>query len=196
MQLLLGTRNRGKIAEIRRILADLSGLVLLTFEDVPFADVAETGATFADNARLKARQIATETGYPVLAEDSGLEVGALDGAPGVHTARYAGEGATDAANIAKLLAALDGVQDRSARFVCVAVLSWPDGSERLSEGELRGRIAHEPRGSAGFGYDPVFVPEGHQRTLAELGEHVKHEISHRRHALDAVRYELMSSSLE
>ncbi len=189
--MLLGTRNDGKIAEIFQILGDVSVLELLTYEAVPFADVAETGATFRDNARLKANQISTETGLPVLAEDSGLEVNALNGAPGVHTARYAGEGATDESNIEKLLAALDGVQDRSARFVCVAVLRWPDGTEQLSEGQLCGRIARTPRGNAGFGYDPVFVPDGYERTLAELGEGVKGEISHRRDALDEMRRALL-----
>ena len=191
MQLLLGTRNRGKIAEILHILADIPGLELLTVDDVPFADVAETGTTFVENARLKARQISTETGYPVLAEDAGLEVDALDGTPGVYTARYAGQNATTEANIAKLLAALDGVEDRSARFVCVAVLHQFKHDEIVTEGELRGRIAREASGDGGFGYDPVFMPDGHERTLAELGDDVKGEISHRRQALDAVRGELM-----
>lgn len=188
MRLLLGTRNRGKIAEIQRILADISGLSLLTFEDVPFADVAETGSTFAENAHLKARQISTETGLSVLAEDAGLEVEALNGVPGVYTARFAGEGASDAANVSKLLRSLKGIDDRAARFACVAVLHHPSSDDEIvAEGELAGRIAHAPRGESGFGYDPVFVPYGYDQTLAELGEDVKGEISHRRDALDKMR---------
>lgn len=195
MKLLLGTRNRGKIAEITHILGDIAGLELLTFENVPFGDVAETGETFLENARLKASQIATETGRPVLAEDAGLEVDALDGAPGVYTARFAGEQASDDANIDKLLNELDGVENRAARFVCVAVLHiGVDHGEAVAEGELRGEIATTKRGESGFGYDPVFVPEGHQATLAELGDGVKSEISHRRRALDEVGRELVRLS--
>ena len=191
MRLLLGTRNRGKIAEIVRILSDVPRLELYTSEDVPFADVAETGSTFVENAHLKARQISSETGYPVLAEDSGLEVDALDGAPGIHTARFAGVTATIEANIAKLLTALDGVEDRSARFVCVAVLHRSDRDEIVTEGELRGRIARDAKGDGGFGYDPVFIPDGYGQTLAELGDEIKREISHRRRALDGIRDELL-----
>lgn len=195
MDLLLGTQNRGKIAEIVRILSDVPGLNLHTFEDVPFSGVRETGATFAENARLKARQISLETGYLVLAEDSGLEVEALNGAPGVRTARYAGEGATNEDNIAKLLQALDGIEAREARFVCVAVLHGPNRRESMTEGELKGRIARSPRGGGGFGYDPVFIPDGHRETLAELSRDVKDRISHRRRALETLRRELMDDAL-
>lgn len=195
MKLLLGTQNRGKIAEITYILGDMAGLELLTFENVPFGDVAETGETFLENARLKASQIATETGLPVLAEDAGLEVAALDGAPGIYTARFARERASDDANVAKLLNELDGVENRAARFVCVAVLSaGANHGDVVAEGELRGEIASTKRGENGFGYDPVFVPEGYQATLAELGDDVKSEISHRRRALDEVGRELVRLS--
>ena len=196
MRLLLGTRNRGKIAEIVRILSDIPRLELFTSEDVPFADVAETGATFVENAHLKARQISSETGYPVLAEDSGLEVDALDGAPGVHTARFAGGDASDQANIDKLLGLLDGIEARRARFVCAAVLRHADGQETIATGELRGQIAHRQRGQSGFGYDPVFIPDGYGQTLAELGDEVKREISHRRQALDALRQKMRGASRE
>ena len=193
MKLLLGTKNRGKVRELLAILNDndLPEVELLTVDDRPFSDVSETGGSFLENARLKARAIAEETGLPVLAEDSGLEVEALGGAPGVRSARFAGEGATDEQNVQKLLASLEGVPEerRGARFVCVAVVRFPgpDGRELVAEGELRGRIAPEPRGTHGFGYDPVFIPEGYERTLAELGPEVKNRISHRRRALEAIK---------
>lgn len=193
MKLLLGTKNRGKIREILAILGDLPGVDLLTHNERPFSEVLETGGTFLENALLKARGISEETGLPVLAEDSGLEVEALAGAPGVRSARFAGEDATDEENIEKLLALLKGVPDgrRSARFVCAAALRFPDGREIIAEGELRGSISKGPRGGHGFGYDPVFIPEGYDRTLGELGPAVKDRISHRRKALEKLREELL-----
>lgn len=190
MRLLLGTKNRGKIREIREILLSLglglprSQLELLTFEEVPFSDVAEEGASLEENALLKARRIAEETGLAVLAEDSGLEVLALGGRPGALSSRFAGAGATDAERIAKLLSLLQGVDDRRARFRAVVALHFPDGREFSAEGELWGEIAREARGASGFGYDPVFIPEGFSETLAELGPKVKNKISHRRRALE------------
>ncbi|MGQ9477809.1 MAG: RdgB/HAM1 family non-canonical purine NTP pyrophosphatase [Candidatus Bipolaricaulia bacterium] len=191
MKVLLGTKNLGKIREIREILSSSQSqgqaqpqLELLTYEEVPFPDVAEEGRSLEENALLKARSISRATGLPVLAEDSGLEVEALGGMPGVRSARFAGEGATDEENITKLLSLLQGVSDRRARFRAVVVLRFPDGRALLAEGELRGEIALEPRGSSGFGYDPVFIPEGFSKTLAELGPEVKNEISHRRRALE------------
>ncbi|MFQ6033645.1 MAG: RdgB/HAM1 family non-canonical purine NTP pyrophosphatase, partial [Candidatus Bipolaricaulia bacterium] len=175
--------NRGKIAEIKEIFA-LPQVRLLTFEDHPFSDVVEEGNSFEENALLKARQISAETGLPVLAEDSGLEVLALDGQPGIHSSRFAHEHATDEENIAKLLELLQGVGDRQARVRTVAVLRFPEGEELLTEGELRGEIALEPRGKSGFGYDPVFIPEAFAKTLAELGPEIKNRISHRRRALE------------
>lgn len=194
MKLLLGTKNRGKLRELLALLSDLPELELLTVDDVPFSDVPERGATFLENALLKARTISEETGLPVLAEDSGLEVEALNGAPGVRSARFAGEDATDEQNIRRLLELLQGVPDeeRRARFVCVAVLRLlgPDGRELVAEGELLGRIAHAPRGEHGFGYDPVFLPEGFDQTLGELGPRVKDRISHRKQALERLKHRL------
>jgi XTP/dITP diphosphohydrolase len=152
-------------------------------------EVVEDATTFLGNARLKAVALAEAGGLPALADDSGLEVDHLDGAPGVWSARYAGEGATDAANVAKLLGALEGVPDagRGARFRAVVVLRWPDGREVSAEGSVEGRIAHEPRGGGGFGYDPVFVPtEGDGRTFGEMGPEEKHLISHRGRSLRAL----------
>ncbi len=196
MRVLLGTRNRGKIQEIEEILFGLPWLELLTYEEVPFSDVAEEGRSLEENALLKARRISQETGLPVLAEDSGLEVPALEGAPGVRSARFAGENATDKENIAKLLSLLQGVSDRRARFRAVVVLHFPEGEELVATGELRGEIALEPRGSSGFGYDPVFIPEGFSKTLAELGPEVKNEISHRRRALERLVALLRETFLE
>ncbi|MCS6936782.1 MAG: RdgB/HAM1 family non-canonical purine NTP pyrophosphatase [Candidatus Bipolaricaulota bacterium] len=194
MRLLLGTKNRGKIAEIRAILEEVPDIELLTVREQPFTDVPEDGETFEENARKKARAISQETGLAVLAEDSGLEVAALGGAPGVRSARFAGETKDDRANIAKLLELLTGVTDRRARFRCVAVLHFPDGREWIGEGTLDGQIALAPRGSAGFGYDPVFIPEGYEHTLAELGPQIKNQISHRRRALQALIAAIRGSS--
>lgn len=183
MELLLGTKNRGKIAEIKGILT-LPQVRLLTFEDHPFSDVVEEGNSCLENARMKARGICKETGLAVLAEDSGLEVEALDNRPGVRSSRFAHENATDEENVAKLLKLLQGVSDRRARFRTVAVLRFPQGHELVAEGELQGEIALEPRGKSGFGYDPLFIPEGFAKTLAELGPEIKNRISHRRRALE------------
>lgn len=185
MELLLGTKNEGKIREIRVLFAKfLPKVELLTHKDRPFSDVAEQDSSFEENARLKARRICGETGKPVLAEDSGLEVTALGGRPGVRSSRFAGEGASDEERIARLLQLLQGIEERRARFRAVAVLHFPDGEELVTEGELEGEIAQEPRGEAGFGFDPVFIPEGFSKTLAELGPEIKNRISHRRRALE------------
>jgi XTP/dITP diphosphohydrolase len=194
--ILLGTKNPHKIREITEILSELlSGFQLVTFRECPFSDVPEEGATLEENALLKARTICAQTGMPVLAEDSGLEVEALGGAPGVRSARFAGEGKDDRANIEKLLGLLEGVSERRARFRCVAVLVWPTGEELLSEGILWGQIARAPRGTGGFGYDPIFIPEGYDQTLAELGLQIKNRISHRRRALEALMRHLRLSPL-
>lgn len=185
MQLLLGTKNQGKIREIKSFLeTPLAEVELLTYEDRPFLSVLEEGSSLAENARLKARQICEETGLPVLAEDSGLEVTALDGRPGTHSSRFAGDEATDEERIAKLLQLLLGVGDRSARFRTVAILRFPEGKELMAEGELQGEIALSPQGESGFGYDPIFIPQGFSKTLAELGPKIKNRISHRRRALE------------
>lgn len=186
-RLLLGTRNRGKIAEIKGLLADLSRIELLTFEDAPFSEVEETGESFLDNALLKAEAIMEETGLPVLAEDAGLEVFALGGEPGVLSARYAGEGHDYSANNALLLQRLEGVEDRRARFITVAVLLLPDRQVFVTTGTLPGRIAHAPAGGKGFGYDPLFIPAGAARSLAQLSLVEKNRISHRMRAIRRMR---------
>ena len=154
-------------------------------------DVVEDADTLEGNARLKARAIAAATGMPAVADDTGLEVAALGGRPGVFTARYAGEHATYADNRARLLAELDGVEDRRARFRTVAAVVWPDGREVLAEGVSDGTIASSERGGRGFGYDAVFVPsDGDGLTFAEMGEDAKHAVSHRGRAFRALLDEL------
>jgi XTP/dITP diphosphohydrolase len=182
---VIASTNPGKIAEVRQIMAELP-LVLLTREDVGgWPEVEETGDTYLANALLKAHAVAAVTGTAALADDSGIEVDALDGAPGVRSARFAGERATDEENNAKLVASLDGVppERRGARYRCVAVLVSPDGDEIAGVGSCEGRIGNEARGTGGFGYDPWFVPEHEFRTMAELTAEEKHAISHRGKAL-------------
>jgi XTP/dITP diphosphohydrolase len=187
--IVLASGNAGKIREIDEVLADLDYRVVPQTEfGVP--DAAETGQSFVENAILKARNAARHTGLPAIADDSGLEVDALGGAPGVQSARYAGAGATDSANVEKLLAALREVPDtdRTARFRCVAVcLRKPDDpTPVIAEGTWEGRIAHAPRGSNGFGYDPVFLVPDRNRTAAELTSEEKNRLSHRGQALRAL----------
>lgn len=178
-RLLLGTTNPGKIRELRDLLAGLAGLELVTRVEHPFSDVEETGRTFLDNALLKARSISAEIGLPVLAEDAGLEVVALDGAPGVRSARFSGEPVDYARNNRLLLETLRGERDRRARFVAVTALCLPSGEVFVTSGLLAGRIAEAPRGTGGFGYDPLFVPDGETRTLAEITTEAKNLVSHR-----------------
>lgn len=188
-KLLIATTNQGKLREYAAILADLP-LELCTLRDLAIDDdVEETGSTFAENARLKAVYYAARSGLPALADDSGLEVAALDGAPGVYSARYAGHGASDAERNAFLLEKLAGVpfHARLARFVCVVALSMPDGTCETVEGVLPGVIEHAPRGSGGFGYDPLFYVLDEDRTLAELPPERKNAISHRARAAQAAR---------
>ena len=178
--LLIGSGNRGKQKEWRELLAGLD-VVLVVPQDldpVP-AEPEEEGADFAENASHKARTYALATGLRTVADDSGLEVDALHGAPGLRSRRFFGEDATPAQRNERLLAMLRDVDARGARFVCVAALASPDGRVELFEGEVRGEIAHEPRGDQGFGYDPVFVIAGDGRTMAELAPDEKHAISHR-----------------
>jgi len=188
MELLVATRNHGKLKEIRALLAPLSITVrgLTDFPDLP--EVVEDGDSFAENAEKKAATIARLTGRLTLADDSGLEVAALGGAPGIHSARYAGADADDAANNRKLLAALAALPptQRAAAFVCVMALCVPDGSCRTFAGRLAGEIISEARGTEGFGYDPLFVVAGHDRTLAEIPLDEKNRISHRAQALAQV----------
>jgi XTP/dITP diphosphohydrolase len=186
---VLATRNAGKIAELNRILADVGGGVeivgLESFPDAP--DVPETGLTFADNALLKARAIAASTGRPAVSDDSGLAVDALHGMPGVLSARWAGRHGDDTANLELLLGQLADVDERGAAFVCVAALALPDGGgEWTATGVLAGTLTRAPRGGNGFGYDPIFVPEGLSVTTAELAPSEKDAISHRGRAFRAI----------
>jgi XTP/dITP diphosphohydrolase len=179
---VLATANPDKAAEIVAVLRDAGAPVELTPRPADVADVEETGATLEDNARLKAAALCAATGLPAIADDTGLEVDALGGAPGVYSARFAGPDATYADNVARLLERLVGVEParRTARFSTVAVAHWPDGREVAAIGEVDGTIAEAPRGSHGFGYDPVFVPaEGDGRTFAEMAAAEKHALSHR-----------------
>lgn len=191
-ELLVATGNAGKVRELSELLAGLPvRLRLLSdFGDVPEAE--ETGATFAENARLKALHYSALTGLPTLSDDSGLAVDALGGAPGVHSARYAGRQATYAERMRKLLDALaaTGDDERRARFVCVIAVAEPSaGAVETFEGTCEGRIARAPRGTGGFGYDPLFIPDGHTQTFGELPAEVKRSISHRARALArAVRH--------
>ncbi len=187
MKLILASRNRHKLEEIRTLF-DLPGLELSSALDHPeIPDVEEDGKTFEANAIKKATALARATGGWALADDSGLEVDALGGAPGVYSARYAGEPVSYPANNAKLLKALEGAADRRARFRCVVALSSPSGKTRTVEGRCEGRIIHGIRGAQGFGYDPLFVPDGFDQTFAEMEAGAKNAISHRGRALQKAR---------
>jgi XTP/dITP diphosphohydrolase len=185
VKFIVATFNRDKAAELHALLA-LPGVELAALADWPGAvSPEETGATLLENARIKARAAAAVTGLPAIADDTGLEVDALNGAPGVHAARYAGPDAKYADNVAKLLRELAGVpaERRTARFRTVCVAAWPDGTELCADGVLQGTITEVPRGANGFGYDPVFVPKGETRTYAELTDAEKNAISHRARAV-------------
>ena len=190
-RLLLASANRGKLRELRTILAglpvELVGLAEAGLGEPP--EVEETGDTFLENALLKARAYAAWSGLAAVADDSGLEVDALGGAPGVRSARYAGPGADDRANLDKLLAALAGVPParRTARFRCAAVLVDPTMGEWHAEAAWEGRLLEAPRGGGGFGYDPVFLPDGWDRTSAEVDQATKDAASHRGRAFRALR---------
>lgn len=191
--LVMASANPDKAAEIETILVQaVPGIELRPRpSDVP--DVEETGTTLLDNARLKAAALAGTTGLPAVADDTGLEVRALRGGPGVYSARYAGEHATYRENVAKLLGALAGVPDRRACFRTVAIVRWPDGHEIVAEGSVEGTIAEAARGEAGFGYDPVFIPTGSGQTFAELGPEAKHATSHRGRAFRALAAALVAA---
>jgi XTP/dITP diphosphohydrolase len=189
LRVVLATRNAHKVAELNRILADAGfGGVLVGLDEYPDApDVAETGRTFADNALLKARAIAAHTGLPSVSDDSGLTVNALNGMPGILSARWAGKHGDDRANLELVLGQLADVEGREGAFVCVAALALPDGSrEWTTTGVLHGSITRAPRGANGFGYDPIFVPDGMRTTTAELAPQDKDAISHRGRAFRAI----------
>ena len=189
MKLVLATKNSGKVVEFRRLLDELGAkeLEVVGLDAFPeIGDIEETGSTFEENSLLKARTISKLTGLPSLADDSGICVDALGGAPGLYSARYSGNG--DAANNAKLLEALKDIPDseRTAYFICVAAYVRPDGFEHIEEGRFYGKIAHQVVGSGGFGYDPLFVPDGLNCTSAELSAAEKDAISHRGKAMRAI----------
>ncbi|MFD9359927.1 RdgB/HAM1 family non-canonical purine NTP pyrophosphatase [Streptomyces sp. NPDC060031] len=189
-RLILATRNAGKIAELHAILSD-AGLPheLVGADAYPeIPDVKETGVTFAENALLKAHALARATGLPAVADDSGLCVDVLNGAPGIFSARWSGTHGDDAANLALLLAQLGDIDDanRGAHFACAAALALPDGTERVVEGRLLGTLRHTPAGTGGFGYDPILQPLGESRTCAELTPAEKNAISHRGQAFRAL----------
>jgi XTP/dITP diphosphohydrolase len=182
VKLVLATANPDKAAEIRAVLLDAGLHVELVPRPADAPEVDETGATLEENARLKAVALCAVTGLPAVADDTGLAVDALGGAPGVYSARYAGDDATYADNVEQLLSELAGVpaSARTARFSTVALARWPDGREVAAIGDVEGVIATEARGDGGFGYDPVFVPdEGDGRTFAEMSAAEKHQVSHR-----------------
>ena len=183
--LVIATRNKGKIAEIARILSFDSGIQIRSVAEFDIADIEETGTTFEENATLKALTVARATGFSALADDSGLEVDALNGAPGIYSARYAGNHGDDRANNEKLIRELAGIapKERSARFIAVIAVAKPDGSRIMTRGELEGEIAESARGENGFGYDPLFMPLGSAKTLGEFEPGRKDEISHRAKAL-------------
>jgi XTP/dITP diphosphohydrolase len=187
MRLVLATGNAGKVAEIADVLAGVE--LLARPEHVP--EPVEDADSLLGNARIKAQVLAEATGEPAVADDTGLEVVALHGAPGVLTARYAGDDATYEDNWRKLLREMDGVTDRRARWHTIALVRWPDGREVWAEGTCDGTIAPEARGAHGFGYDPVFIPdEGDGRTFAELSRGEKNAVSHRGRAFRALAKEL------
>jgi XTP/dITP diphosphohydrolase len=184
-RLLVASRNAKKLAELRRILAG-AGIEVVGLADVPeFPEAPETGATFEENALAKARDAVAATGLPTVADDSGIAVDALNGMPGVLSARWAGSAKDDAANLALVLEQVADVPDErlTASFVCAAALVRTDGTHEVVRGEWPGRLVRKPRGTNGFGYDPIFVPEGQTRTSAELAAEEKDEISHRGRAL-------------
>ncbi len=184
MEILVATGNSHKLDEIRTILGPL-GITLLSLKDLDTLppEVIEDCDTFVGNASKKAVETAKFTGMYCLSDDSGLEVFSLHGAPGVYSARYAGEDATDIENYEKLLVAMESTEDRTARFVCSIAFASPEGLIGTADGEVRGRISRHPVGDEGFGYDPCFVPDGYDHSFAELGGEIKDSISHRGNAL-------------
>lgn len=184
MKILLATQNEGKAQELRELLSD-EDIEVLSLRDIEdWEEVEETGSTFAENAALKAQAAAEKTGLISMADDSGLEIDALDGAPGVYSARYAGEPKDDEANIDKVLSLLEDVPDdkRSGRFRCALVVATPEGEQHTTEGTVEGKILRQRRGNSGFGYDPIFFVPDFGRTMAELSLAQKNKLSHRAQA--------------
>lgn len=186
MKVVLATRNAGKVREIEDILAP-HGFEVISLQEFPeIGEIIEDGSTFKENAMIKATTVAGYTGLIALADDSGLEVDALDGAPGIHSSRFAGEEKDDQANNRKLLELISDIpaEQRTARFKCVVAIAEPDGWVHLAEGSCEGIIINEPRGEGGFGYDPLFYVPDYDKTFAELDPAIKNKISHRARALE------------
>ena len=188
-RLAIASKNPHKLRELGRICRDWP-VEWLTVQNHPgpWPDVDEPHDTYLHNALEKARAVAEVLGVPAIADDSGIEVDALDGGPGPRSARFAGEGASDADNLAKLIGLVADMEPdaRTARYRCVAAIAWPDGRTMHAEGTCEGTLIRRPRGDRGFGYDPVFVPQGERRTMAELGDEEKDRISHRGRAFRAL----------
>lgn len=186
--LVIATRNKGKYLEFKKMFGPTK-CKIKSLLDFPYISICESGFTFDENALLKAKTVAKSTKLPALADDSGLEVSALNGKPGIHTARYAGDDATDQDNINKLLLAMKDIPSdcRQARFVCSLALAFPNGQTFLEQGFLNGFITFEPRGSEGFGYDPIFYLPEFDRTLSEVPIEDKNRISHRAKALEKMK---------
>jgi len=188
LRFAIASRNPGKVREIQQIFAGADVEWVSQDPDHPWPEVEETGASYLDNALLKARAIASVSGSAVLADDSGIESDALEGRPGVHSARFAGPEATDEENLQLLIDSIEATDVRGARYRCVAVAAWPDGRESHVEATCEGVLITDRRGSGGFGYDPIFVPvEGDGRTMAELSPEEKDGISHRGKAFRGLR---------
>ncbi len=191
--MVFATNNQHKLDEIRKITEGKLHILSLTDLNC-IEEIEETGTTLEENALIKARFVKEKYGYDCFADDTGLEVEALDGAPGVYSARYAGEGCTFADNMDKLLNALQGVENRAAQFRTVIALLI-NGEELLFDGAINGKIIKEKRGTTGFGYDPIFMPEGYDQTFAELGNDIKNSISHRALAMEKLVNFLLKNSL-
>ena len=199
MEIWIGTTNKGKLSEFKMLIeSKVPGIQIKSINEMPsYFQPPENGQTFLENARIKARSLkAMKSGQWVMAEDSGLEVVGLGGLPGIHSARYAGAKAQDSENVAKLLKMLQikAVTDRSARFLCTMVAFNPAGEEIILEGEIKGTIAKTPSGQHGFGYDPVFIPDGETQTLAQLGSGYKNQKSHRAAATRLLIEKLIANS--
>jgi len=185
-KVLIATKNKGKVKEIKKLLSDMPFDVVTILEEDVDIDIVEDGKTFEENALIKAKAVKNHTSAIVVADDSGLEVDYLDGAPGIYSARFAGEGSSDEQNYLKLLSMLEGVEEskRTARFVCTIAVVLPDNSHFIVRGECEGRIGFKPKGDNGFGYDPLFYIPQFDASMAQLDMSVKNSISHRAKALE------------
>lgn len=190
MQIVLATRNKGKIRELARIFAhELPEVELIGTDNFPeLADVEESEDSFEGNALLKARAVCEFTNLPAIADDSGLAVDHLGGAPGIYSARYSGTHGDDEANLKKVLEEMTGIENRRAQFVCAAAFVAPNGYEKVLRAEMTGNLITEPRGNNGFGYDPIFIPDGQKLTTGEMEPALKDSISHRGKAMRALAH--------